>query len=196
MSHTFLYKKLDEYGKGHNEEIIKVVTAEGERLSHLHQNPNENAPTGNFVSHVPDKGRKMVFDNFYFRQDVHHMRETHQNVDKHWVSHMCTENRISGNHLDIKKPPRTKLLEIDNGKFVPSRIDQQHQRENYAELVARIIVNKIMCLHFLKTYVSKTHQTQVFCRGHAANQHSKFSNVMYSNIKCLRCTHYLSSFFV
>ena len=91
-----------------------------------------------------------------FRQDVHHTREKHQNVNKHWVSHMCTENRISDNHLDMKKLPWQKLLEVDNGKFVPSKISQQLQRENYRELVARDIVNKIMCLHFLKTCL-KTH---------------------------------------
>ena len=100
MSHTYLYKKLDEYGKDHNGEILEKVTAEGRRLHHLHKDANENLPTGNVSCIAPDKGRKIVFDHFDFRQSVHHMTETHQNVDKHWVSHMCIENRVGGNHLE------------------------------------------------------------------------------------------------
>jgi hypothetical protein len=55
----------------------------------------------------------------------------------------------------MEKPPPTQLLEVDNGKFVPNNHEQQLQRENYGELVARIIVNKIICLHFFKTCVAK-----------------------------------------
>ena len=73
------------------------------------------------------------------------MSETHQNIDKHWVSHMCTENRIAGNHLAAEYPPITRLLNLDNGKFIP----------NYANLVSKIIVEKIACLHFLKTCASR-----------------------------------------
>lgn len=58
------------------------------------------------------------------------MSETHQNIDKHWVSHMCTENRVSGNHLPVEQPPKARLLELDNGKFIPSRFEHQLQREN------------------------------------------------------------------
>ena len=149
VSHTFLYKKLDEYGKDHNEVILKNIKAEGERLG------KENVASNNVSSNASDKGRKIVFDNFDFKQNVHHMSETHQNLDKHWVSHMSTENRVSGNHLDMAKPPHKRLLEVDNGKFVPNKLDQQIQRENYGELVSRIIVDKIVCLHFLKTCIEK-----------------------------------------
>lgn len=83
------------------------------------------------------------------------MSETHQNIDKHWVSHMCTENRIAGNHLAVEQPPITRLLNLDNGKFIPNHIEQQLQREDYANLVSKIIVEKIACLHFLKTCASR-----------------------------------------
>ena len=75
------------------------------------------------------------------------MSEVHQNIEKHWVSHMCTENRIAGNHLLTEQPPITTLLNLDNGKFIPNHVEPQLQREDYAKLV-----EKIACLHFLKTW--------------------------------------------
>ena len=39
-----------------------------------------------------DSGRKLVFDNFDFRQEVHYMTQDHQNVAVHWVTHMAVEN--------------------------------------------------------------------------------------------------------
>ena len=93
--------------------ILKNIKAEGERLG------KENVASNNVSSNAADKRRKIVFDNFDFKQNVHHMSETHQNIDKRWVSHMSTENRVSGNHLDMAKSPRKRLLEVDNGKFVP-----------------------------------------------------------------------------
>ena len=38
-----------------------------------------------FILIPADKGRKLVFDNFDFKQQVHSMTEEHQNVDVHWV---------------------------------------------------------------------------------------------------------------
>ena len=74
------------------------------------------------------------------------MTEAHQNIDKHWVIHMCIENIIAGNHLSTEQPPLTTLLNLDNGKFIPNVVEQQLQREDYANLVSRIIVEKIACL--------------------------------------------------
>ena len=51
-----------------------------------------------------DSGRKLVFDNFDFRQEVHYMTQDHQNVDVHWVTHMAVENRVSGNNLLSNRP--------------------------------------------------------------------------------------------
>ena len=68
---------------------------------------------------------------------------------------MCTENRIAGNHLAAEHPPITRLLNLDNCKFIPNHIEQQLQREDYANLVSKIIVEKITCLHLLKTCASR-----------------------------------------
>ena len=103
----------------------------------------------------PDAGRKVIFDNFDFKQNVHHMTETHQNTDHHWVSHMCTENRVSGNHLSTTRPKESSIMDIDNGKFIPSREEHVVQRQNYATLVSQIIVRNIVCLHFLSQCAPK-----------------------------------------
>ena len=97
----------------------------------------------------PDVGRKTVFDYFDFKQNVHHMTEMHQNIDNHWVSHMSTENRVSGNHLSSVRPKESAILGLVNGKFIPNNEEHKLQRENYATIVSRIIVRKIACLHFL-----------------------------------------------
>ena len=68
VSHTFLYKKLDEYGKDHNGKILEKVLCEGKRLQAIEKGKV------NFDDHVcnaADTGRKIVFDNFDFKQQVH-----------------------------------------------------------------------------------------------------------------------------
>ena len=83
------------------------------------------------------------------------MTETHQNIDHHWVSHMCTENRVSGNHLSTTQPKESSIMDSDNGKFIPSREEHVVQRQNYATLVSQIIVRNIVCLHFLSQCAPK-----------------------------------------
>jgi hypothetical protein len=65
VSHTFLYKKLDEYGKNHNEKILEKVICEGKRLQAL-----EETEVNFDVCAAADTGRKIVFDNFDFKQQV------------------------------------------------------------------------------------------------------------------------------
>ena len=110
----------------------------------------------------PDAGRKIVFDNFDFKQNVHHMTEEHQNIDNHWVSHMCTENRVSGNHLSTKQPRLSAILSLDNGVFIPNEEEHILQRENYATLVSQVIVKNIVSCHFLSRCAPKhiKHQYQ------------------------------------
>ena len=48
---------------------------------------------------IPEVCTKLVFDNIDYRHEVHHMTEEHQNVDKHCVTVMVTENCVSGKHL-------------------------------------------------------------------------------------------------
>ena len=104
------------------------------------------------LSHqLPDQGRKLVFDNFDFNQKVHHMSESHQNIDNHWVAHMCTENRVAGNNLSMEGRSTT-ILDMNNGKCIPGTSEHIAQRENYANLVSRIMVDNISCLDFLKEH--------------------------------------------
>jgi hypothetical protein len=93
-------------------------------------------------------GRKITFDNLDYHQEVHHMTEEHQNIDKHYVTSMSTENRVHGNHLS-DKCPETGVLRMENGKCLPSVQDHGRQRENYITLAGRIITNNIPCLSYL-----------------------------------------------
>ena len=108
------------------------------RLQKNHQAPAE-APSENEGPSEPpimltaDKGRKLVFDNFYFKQRVHCMTEEHQNVDVYWVSHLSVENRVSGNHLSSEKPAADAVMQMENGLCLP----------------------EIPCLSFLKPVVCK-----------------------------------------
>ena len=78
VSHTFLYKKLDEFGEKHNANILEKVAAEGNRMeAEIAQQNKEPVAASENVKIVetpePDAGRKIVFDNFDFKQNVHHI---------------------------------------------------------------------------------------------------------------------------
>ncbi|CAB4036276.1 Hypothetical predicted protein [Paramuricea clavata] len=65
---------------------------------------------------------------------------------------MCTENRVSGysgNHLSTVRPKNSAILDLDNGKFIPSKEEHMLQRQDYSTIVSQIIVRNIVCLHFL-----------------------------------------------
>lgn len=76
----------------------------------------------------PDARRKFGFDNFEFKQNVHHMTKEHQNIDNHWVSHTCRENRVSGNHMSTVQPKVSAILTVDNGVFNPNKEDHIYCR--------------------------------------------------------------------
>jgi hypothetical protein len=80
---------------------------------------SQTAPTGNKSLTDADNGRKITFDNLDYHQKVHHITEEHQNIDKHYVTSMSTENRVHGNHLS-DKCPETGVLRMENGKCLPS----------------------------------------------------------------------------
>ena len=101
--HSYCYRKLDEFGEEYAASVEKKVKDETARLQKQHQAPTE-APSS--TSSPPlvtegqsqqstvitaDKGRKLVFDNFDFKQEVHSMTEQHQNIDVHWVTHLSVE---------------------------------------------------------------------------------------------------------
>ena len=157
MSHHYYYKKMDEYGKDFAINVVQRVKNESERLKHQHGASSTQGPTPSASSSVvitPDKGRKIVFDNFDCKQHVHSMTEHHQNIDIHWVTHMAVENRVSGNHLSSVKPSPENLLQIENGLCLPSRHEHHLQRENCISLTERALV-ELPCLEFLKSVACK-----------------------------------------
>ena len=92
-SHTYVYKKLDEFGKDYNEHILESVNRQGEFMKQQMEgktdaNPEPVKPHKNRNLIVPDVGRKLVFDNIDYRHEVHYMTEDHQNVDYHCVTQL------------------------------------------------------------------------------------------------------------
>ena len=112
-----------------------------------------SSTTTTAVALKADSGRKFVFDNFDFRQEVHYMTQDHQNVDVHWVTHMAVENRVSGNNL-LSNRPVCQINELENGQCLPGRHEHHLQRENYITLTERAIT-EIPCLSFLKGAVTQ-----------------------------------------
>ena len=96
---------MDEFRKEFAASVEKKVKEETNQLKNKHELSSVQVATGGSelpqqsteavpsVVSSPDKGRKLVFDNFDFRQ-VHTMTEEHQNVDVHWCTHMVVKNRV------------------------------------------------------------------------------------------------------
>ena len=82
------------------------------------------------------------------------MTKQHQNKDKHHVTVMSTENRISGAHLR-RNEPICDIATLENGKCVPNQTDHQKQKENYVVLVSKILTANIQCLKHLEEAVTK-----------------------------------------
>ena len=157
MSHHYYYKKMDEYGKDFAINVVQRVENESDRLNHQHDASSTQGPTplaSLSVVVTPDKGRKIVFDNFDFKQHAHSMAEHNQTMDIHWITHMAVENRVSGNHLSSVKPSPENLLQIENGLCLPSRHEHHLQRENCISLTERALV-ELPCLEFLKSVACK-----------------------------------------
>lgn len=142
-SHTYLYKKLDEYGAGYCDKILKAVD---NQCQFIRKNDAD-------VQVSCDIGRKITIDNLDYRQNVHYMTEQHQNIDVHLVSVMSTENRVGAVHLSAEKNG-CEIMKIENGTFIPSDSDHQLQRMNYITLVGRILVDDIPYLKFLTDVVT------------------------------------------
>ena len=128
---------------------------------------NRNCSNGARQPQVPqaesaDSGRKLVFDNLDYIQEVHWMMEGQQNVDCHYVTAMSTENRVSGNELSDVPPP-AGVMGMENGKCLPSIADNARQRDNYIKLVERILVSSIPCLAYLAD----------LCTRHIQHKYSK-----------------------
>ena len=168
-SHTFLYKKLDQFGEDHNKHILESVKQQGEFMEF--QAERQKCDAGLLADQknkcvVQDVGRKLVFDNIDYRQEVHYMTHEHQNNDAHCVTYMSVANRVSGNHLSHVRPGGS-VLNLENGKCLPSVRDNVRQRENYIALIGRIISAKIKCLQFLQD-VSVGHIPHLYRREMSA----------------------------
>eukprot|EP00794_Sanderia_malayensis_P020985 gene20985-23038_t len=123
VSHTFLLKKLDEFGKDHDGFLRNQ-------------------------EFVPCLGRKIVIDNFDFRTNVHNMSETHQNADEHWVAMASVDHRIVS-ELSTTRPPLSKLLSLENSTYLPSKHDHKMQEENYIHIFGRTACRNIKNLNAL-----------------------------------------------
>lgn len=129
---------------------------------------------------IPDAGRKLTFDNLDYHQKVHYMTEEHQNNDKHCVTVMSTENRVSGNHLSDEKPS-DGILDMENAKCIPNHQDSLRQRENYIALVGRIVTKHLPCLEFLSK--AATHHIP---HQYKREMSTKTNTVSINTILCLR----------
>ena len=99
-THTFLYKKLDQFGEDHNKHILESVKQQGEFIEL--QAERQKCDAGLLADQknncaVQDLGRKLVSGNSDYRQEVHKMTHEHQNNGAHCVTYMSVANKVSGN---------------------------------------------------------------------------------------------------
>eukprot|EP00794_Sanderia_malayensis_P010453 gene10454-11549_t len=121
VSPTFLYKKLDECGKGHLDTIFDEIEKEGKSLDII-RNPNEAV--------VPGVSRKVVTDNFNYYAQPHELTLERRNESVNWVATMITENRLSGYGLSDKTPDISVMFNCPNGSFLPNEVESCQQRAN------------------------------------------------------------------
>ena len=145
VSHTYLYKKLDEFGKDHLHEIKEQIEKEGFTLSPEYSDG---------IIKEKDTGRKLVIDNFNYTSEPHDMTAENQNKVINWVGLMITENRITGAGMDDEKPSIEKVTSLENGLFLPNSTEHNQQRSDYISLCGRIAVNNMECLKSLTDVVT------------------------------------------
>ena len=176
VSHTQLYRKLTEFGEDydHSVKIMKeqerewmeskrTVSAseasfpDGDQGSSTDSDQSSSSDEDLTKAKPPSKaqptGQKITIDNIDYCQEVHHMTQDHQTIDKHYLTVCATENRVSGNHLSTNQPNATKLESLENGKCIPSAKEQILQREDYIKLTERALVKNLPCLESFKDVV-------------------------------------------
>ena len=95
VSHTFLYKK------NHNEKMLQKVICEGERLQVI-EKTDINSDDHHLAA--PDTGRKIVFDNFDFKQQVHIMYRLpkwHSKQSKAFNFSDCGFNSLNSQYIHV-----------------------------------------------------------------------------------------------
>jgi hypothetical protein len=171
VSHTHLYRKLEEYGNDYDGSVTSMMgqerdwmesqlptpaneseESEGSESSDDSFTENNSLPKSNTRHTSQPNGQKFTIDNIDYRQEVHHMTQEHQAVDKHYLTVCATKNRIHGNHLSTVMQA-DQLSTMENGKCIPSRMEQISQRDNYIQLVERVLVQNISCLQSFKDVV-------------------------------------------
>lgn len=176
VSHTQLYRKLTEFGQDYDHSVKIMKEQEREWMeskqtvsvseassadddqgsstdSDQSSSSGEDLPKPKTPSKAQPTGQKITIDNIDYRQEVHHMTQDHQTIDKHYLTVCATENRVSGNHLGTNQPDGTMLESLENGKCIPSSNEQILQREDYIKLTERALVKNLPCLESFKDVV-------------------------------------------
>ena len=123
VSHTQLYRKLDEYGQDYNVPVKNMMKQECEWMKSQHlsvtmdneeTDESQSSDESFTESHTTEAGssqfscrpcgQKLTIDNIDFRQRVHHMTQEHQVKDQHYLTVCATNNRVHGNHLSSSHP--------------------------------------------------------------------------------------------
>ena len=169
VSHTQLYRKLEEYGEGHDKSVKSMMQKEHEWMESqqpttaIDDEESEKSQSSDDscteIDQMPELrhgplpshpvGQKITIDNIDYRQQVHHMTQEHQTEDKHYLTVCATKNRVHGNHLSHLQ--QGDLLNImENGKCIPTHMEQISQRDNYIQIVERVLSQNIPCLEPFK----------------------------------------------
>ena len=192
VSHTQLYRKLDEFGQDYNRSVKAMMEQECDWMESKQPTPAPSSNDRNSGKACEDRdtsdcgveveddsseeesdeeesesrvtqynktyppcqpnGQKITIDNIDYTQQVHHMTQEHQTIDKHYLTVCATTNRISGNHLS-REQPDGKLNDVENGKFIPNHLEHFSQRNDYIHLTERVLVKNIPCLQSFENVV-------------------------------------------
>lgn len=151
---------MDEFGKDYDLKIRDAVQKQSDWMAKKETYSTNGVPTdldgaGNSpnVCVQKDDGRKLTFDNLDYRQDVHHMTEEHQNIDKHCVTYMSTENRVSGNPLS-NAPSVDGILNMENGKCLPS--PNENTKQERESLLLIFLVSTFFLMYVFITFPTDT----------------------------------------
>eukprot|EP00112_Aurelia_sp_Birch-Aquarium-sp1_P017402 Seg4027.1 transcript_id=Seg4027.1/GoldUCD/mRNA.D3Y31 product="hypothetical protein" protein_id=Seg4027.1/GoldUCD/D3Y31 len=143
-SHTYMYKKLDEFGLNHDKRLSDVFDHECKCLE-------ETAESGNSDLEV-EPGFKHVIDNFNMRKEVCDMTEEHQNINENWVAHLAVKNRVSAKELsDVAE---SNIFDMENGTVIPSQLEHKLQKRDYMTLIQRLLTEKLKCFEEVKQCVT------------------------------------------
>ena len=95
---------------------------------------------------VLEVGRNLVFDNIDYWHEVHYMTEEHDRE----LSWQPKTGFLGSTYCTVSdQQPVGGVLQLENGKCLPSSHDNVKQRDNYIVLVGRVIAANTKCLRFL-----------------------------------------------